>query len=364
MTPEGEIVVRATWDGARVAGVAIASTRPQVAGRILSGRTVEEAVAIVPRLFSICGQSQGVAAALACEAAAGAASDPQLRAAREGTVRAEAAQEYLWRLLIDWPQLAGGAPEPETLASARRALAGGASERAVDDVRGLVQARVLGVDGAWQALDDAASGERWLASAVAPAASMLAKLAAGRPAFGASGVPLLPSDSAAVAEAVGKSVASDTAFEAAPTWQGAPAETGALARMCAQPFVAAIVARHGRSVFARLVARVVELIGLVRPDPPARTRVAGAVSLAPGAGVGWVETARGLLVHTVEIAAGRIRRYRVVAPTEWNFHPRGALVAGLAGVEAPQEHAVRELARLAVQSLDPCVAARVEVVRA
>jgi Ni,Fe-hydrogenase I large subunit len=361
---EGELVVSARWDGARVIGVEVASTRPQVANRLLSGRTAEEAVALVPRLFSICGRSQGVAAVLACEAASAREPDAQTRAAREGVVRVEAVQEYLWRMLVDWPQLAGGAPHPDALTAARRALAGAPPERALDEVRELVKAQAIAAAGAWNALDDAASGERWLARAATPAAAMLAQLGAKHPGLGASGVALLPADGGAVARAIGPALDGDAAFELAPTWNGAPAETGALARTCAQPFVAAVVARHGRSPFARFVARVVELVGLVRPDVPAQSRVAGSVSLEPGAGIGWVETARGLLVHAVRLAAGRIERYRIVAPTEWNFHPCGALPAGLAGVRAADASELRRLVQLAVQSLDPCVAARVEVLRA
>jgi coenzyme F420-reducing hydrogenase alpha subunit len=85
------------------------------------------------------------------------------------------------------------------------------------------------------------------------------------------------------------------------------------------------------------------------------------VPIAPGAGLGWVETARGLLVHAVEVAAGTVRRYRIVAPTEWNFHPRGAFAAGLAGVAVTGEDELRRLVHLAVEALDPCVAYRVEV---
>jgi Ni,Fe-hydrogenase I large subunit len=279
-------------------------------------------------------------------------------------VRAEAVQEYLWRMLVDWPQLAGGAPEPDALAAARRALAGAPPGHALDEVRELVKARTLGLDGAWDALDDAASGEHWLARSATPATAMLAQLRAKHSGLGASRVPLLPADGGAVARAVGRALDGDAAFELEPTWNGAPAETGALARTCSQPFVAAIVGRHGRSAFARFVARVVELVGLVRPDVPARSRLAGSVCLEPSAGIGWVETARGLLVHAVRLAAGRIERYRIVAPTEWNFHPRGALPAGLAGVQSADESELRRLVHLAVQSLDPCVAARVEVAHA
>jgi Ni,Fe-hydrogenase I large subunit len=359
MTVEGELIVRAEWDGARVTGIEIASTRPHVAGRLLAGRAVADAVAMVPRLFSICGRSQGVAAALACDAAAGRTPDAAVLRERESAVRHEAAQEVLRRMLLDWPRLAGTAPDAAALADARHALAGDAS----DVLRAIVKERIVGAHNSWSAFDDADSGDRWLADAATPAASLIARLAGERPNFAASAVALLPADGEAVARAIGAALAADAEFERAPSWQGAPAETGALARMHMQPWVAALVARGGRSALARLAARVVELVALLRPDVPQHARVAGALPIAPGAGLGWVETARGLLVHAVEIAAGMVRRYRIVAPTEWNFHPRGALAAGLAGVAATGEDELRRLVHLAVESLDPCVAYRVEVSR-
>ena len=359
MTPEGELVVRAAWNGSRVTGVEVASTRPHVADRLLAGRAVTEAVAMVPRLFSICGRSQGVAAALACDAAIGQAPDAPVLRERESAVRTEAVQEVLRRMLLDWPRLAGTVPEAAALADVRRALSG-APER----TRAVVKEWIVGAPDPWTVLDDAGTGDRWLATAATPVAALITRLAGARPAFAASEVALLPADGEAVARAVGIALAANAAFERTPSWQGAPAETGALARMRAQPWVAAVVARSGRSALARFVARVVELVAQVRPDAPPRAPVAGAVPMAPGAGLGWVETARGLLVHAVEVAAGTVRRYRIVAPTEWNFHPRGALAAGLAGVAVTGEDELRRLVRLAVEALDPCVAYRVELSRA
>ena len=356
MSLEGELVVRAAWDGARVTGIDVASTRPHVAGRLLAGRTVAEAVAMVPQLFSICGRSQGVAAALACDAAAGRMPESSALREREREVRSEAAQEILRRVLLDWPRLAGTVPDAAALADARSALSG-----APDALCAVVKERIVGAPNPWTVLDDGASGDRWLAAAATPVAALIARFAGERPAFAASNIALLPADGEAVARAVGAALAADAAFERAPVWRGAPAETGALARAHAQSWVAAIVARGGRSALARLAARVADLVAHVRPDVPPSARVAGAVPIAPGAGLGWVETARGLLVHAVEIAAGTVQRYRIVAPTEWNFHPRGALAAGLAGVAAAGEDELRRLVRLAVEALDPCVAYRVEV---
>jgi Ni,Fe-hydrogenase I large subunit len=356
---EGELVVRVGWSGARVTAVDVVSSRPHVANRLLAGRPVAEALDLVPRLFSICGRSQGVAAALACEAAAGRAPDESVARGREAVVRVEAAQEVLRRVLLDWPRLAGGAPDAGALDDARRAVASNAAE----ELRAIVQARILGAGVPWTALDDADAAERWLASGATQAAALVARLAAERSGLVASEVALLPADGAVVARAVGAALAADDGFERVPVWQGAPAETGALARMRTHPWVAALVARTGRSVLARLVARLVELVALVRPEAP-HPAMAGAVAVAPGAGLGWVETARGLLVHAAEIAAGAVRRYRIVAPTEWNFHPRGALTRSVEGVAASSETELERLVRIAVESLDPCVAHRVEVARA
>jgi Ni,Fe-hydrogenase I large subunit len=78
-------------------------------------------------------------------------------------------------------------------------------------------------------------------------------------------------------------------------------------------------------------------------------------------GLAAVQTARGLLVHRVRIDRGRVVDYRIVAPTEWNFHPDGALASGLARLPGRSPRELELQARIAVQSLDPCVACRVEV---
>jgi Ni,Fe-hydrogenase I large subunit len=66
----------------------------------------------------------------------------------------------------------------------------------------------------------------------------------------------------------------------------------------------------------------------------------------------------------MEVEQGRVKRYRIVAPTEWNFHPRGPLVMGLAGTAAVDEEEARRKALWLVQALDPCVACAIEVYHA
>ena len=167
-------------------------------------------------------------------------------------------------------------------------------------------------------------------------------------------MPLLPQMTSELAVgALAQRLDGDERFAVAPDWEGHPRETGARARQQAHPLIAGLVPRAASPVIARLAARLVELGELLASAP--KERMAGAAVGADDA-IAWVETARGLLVHRVALADERIARYRIVAPTEWNFHPRGTLAAELETLRAADRAALEHRVELLVQSLDPCVA--------
>ena len=110
-------------------------------------------------------------------------------------------------------------------------------------------------------------------------------------------------------------------------------ETGALARqvVAGQPLARDLVARHGASVTARIVARMIELASVlpamerwVRDIVPGEAFCHAAALPESGQGVGLVEAARGSLGHWVSVKRGHIERYQIIAPTTWNFSPRDA----------------------------------------
>jgi hypothetical protein len=49
--------------------------------------------------------------------------------------------------------------------------------------------------------------------------------------------------------------------------------------------------------------------------------------------------------------------YKILAPTEWNFHPEGPLTRGLLGARVAEAAAppVRRAVALLATALDPCV---------
>jgi Ni,Fe-hydrogenase I large subunit len=73
------------------------------------------------------------------------------------------------------------------------------------------------------------------------------------------------------------------------------------------------------------------------------------------------EMARGLLVHAVRLEGGRIASYAIVAPTEWNFHPRGPLALELENRPVRDAAEARRALGFAAATLDPCVALETEL---
>lgn len=151
----------------------------------------------------------------------------------------------------------------------------------------------------------------------------------------------------------------------APRLAGRVVEVGALARqmVAGHPLLRDMVARHGGSVAARVVARLLEValvlpvmeqwVKQVRPGEPF---CLPALPLENGQGVGLVEAARGSLGHWLDVRDGKLFNYQIVAPTTWNFSPRdaegvpGALEQALAGLPADDV-----LVQHVVRSFDPCM---------
>jgi len=360
---EGELKVALRLHGGRIAGVDITSTRPDIAQRLLQGRRSDEAQAAVPLLFSVCARSQTAASRLACTAAAGAVPDAATLAQARAAVAEETVRETAWQALLHLPRWMGETPPPEATAAARAAHAWRWSDTDADCDGAPAAAIAHALFGcstqawlqraSWPAIADwAAAGE------TAVARYLHGLVGQGIADVDGAALPLLPPPTPGWLAAVATAAAADATYTRHPHWQGQPAETGALARLQGDPLVGSAATASASRLLARHVARLRELALLLegRLQPGL-----GALTLAPGSGIGWADNARGLLVHHVQIDGDRVRLYRIVAPTEWNFHPQGALAAALVGAPAADAPAARQLAQRLVNSLDPCVNCTTEV---
>jgi len=365
MTFEAGLDIRLSLRNGAVEAVDIASTRLVQAAGLMAGRKPEQVTGLLPSLFALCGTAQGIAAARAFEAAAGWTAPPALEAARTVLLGVETLVEHASAILRDWPALLGEEPDLTALRPLRPLIT--ASRHALFPSGGWATPGGGGLAPPPAALADllrALAALRALDSEDAVPIRLMRHLAAqGLESFGASDIPLMPVGGPSDLE---DRLAADRdgTYLARPDSQGRVYETGCLTRLAAYPTIAALRGRHGNSLAARFAARQVEIAEILRKleDLAQDLTTAPTTTFSPagtGAGIGLVEAARGLLVHRVELEEGVVRRYQILAPTEWNFHPDGPLVRGLRGAEATPDLHWR--ARVLAAALDPCVACSVEI---
>ncbi|WP_085318038.1 hypothetical protein [Derxia lacustris] len=356
----------------------IVSTRPAVARSLLRGLGVDLVPRLLGQLHALCGGAHELAARLALDAARGEAASAN--GAQRSALGLQAQREHLRRVWLDWPRLLGAESDitADTLGPLRdlwRQQAGADSAEQARLLRGWLAQHVFGVaPDHWLdriASDRAGRLRDWLDRGATGPARWLAACRDRADELACDADPALPAsvDATALAHWLGDWRDARQLPEA--QWRGGPRETGCWTRADgahaqanrARASHARAAGGHdvgappGVSAFDRILAKLEEIARLAAA--PGLLAAAGH-AVAPGIGVAWVETARGVLAHIAETdSAGRVLAYDIVSPTEWNFHPEGAAARALALLAPDATVAARDCALLAA-AFDPCVAYVVE----
>ena len=153
----------------------------------------------------------------------------------------------------------------------------------------------------------------------------------------------------------------------AVTYKQRQYEVGPLARgmISKDPLIKSLHKKYKDSIFTRIYARVHEvsiLLGYIR-------RILTQIDLSEAScsidkldtkhmsfdGVGVVEAARGSLIHKTKVTNGKIQKYDIIVPTQWNLsngveQERGIAVESMIGSNSTKE------AELVFRSFDVCSA--------
>jgi hypothetical protein len=326
----------------------------------------------------------------ALEQAASRPVEPAVSRLRRRLVDAETLREHLWRILLDWPLALGEAADMPTMArvvaefgALKTALIGlsdpmapgavapaphaAAALAAGSGLATVVAERVLGRDARdWLSTvaDLDALGD-WAVRTDTVAARLFSRLLAdGTAGLGDAPVAALPPALARDALDARLSGPEADRFVAEPSWDGQPAETSPLTRIGTLPVVRDLRARLGCGVLTRLVAQLAETARLAAGEGVGEPAADTGAALRGGIGLAQVLAARGLLVHRVRLDGERVMDYRILAPTEWNFHPAGAVARGLQDLASRAEPGrLADLANLYITAIDPCVRFSLEIDR-
>jgi len=376
MNPEGRVIV----DMRDAAAPSVRFERPGDVVRVLKGKTRDEAIRIVPMIYSICGLAQVHAASCALDAASGNRVGLRTDLARQALVGMESLREQLLRIMLDWPGFSGETPRAHDAAPVmqftsriRAALFDGdpfaadaapledtrAALEVIDQAEALLVDLVFGQDvESWLSLRGRDGLMDWAQRCNTVAGTFIGGLILAGEADLAEVVPLADIN-AVWMTGNGRFAGLDQALASLADGKTAGvAETTLYSRLRQNPLLQSM---GGNGLLVRHLARLVELAQL-----PERMRKlvagTGAASEAgheerDGVSRGWsrIEAARGTLVHAVSLRDGRIESYSILPPTLWNFHSEGVARLCLSRIGRTAPERTERLSRLVVNAVDPCV---------
>lgn len=324
-------------------------------------------------LFSLCAHAHRLCADMAVAAALGRSVPTRLNAAHD--LQQETLREHVRRIGLDWPgQLAIGLASEQVQQKAHAALqqcplfasktpdvSGGQHAEPCPGLQHWLGTHLLGMPAqVWltQWEQDPAAWLRtwseenpgWLAGLLRQARPLADRVAPAAP-F------LRVHASEAGLRVLADGLVRQPGFTRQPLWRGQCAETGPWTRLRqATPEVI-------NTPWLRLGARLAELVRLALADEAGRSGASwltmGSMATARREGLAWVEMARGLLVHHVQLDGtgddSRVASCQVLAPTEWNFHPQGAVAQALEQLPTPSTSGICRDVDLLFSAYDPCV---------
>lgn len=316
--------------------------------RLFVGRPAAVLPEMAASLYSLCGHAHRLAARLAIAAARGEPALPD--EAERRALRWHTAREQLRRLVMDWPTVMGRKQAASAAVLARcPLLRGSPHEAAYGAVADWVGSDLLGQPlRPWLAAWERDGGDwvaDWCADAPTPLAALLQRCRDTAMGWPLTLRPLRVAGDEVLLREIARQAADD-AFDDAPLAHGRCAETGPWTRH-AEP------APADTTLWWRLASRVADLARLAGPAG-GQWLDCGSLHIAPGEGLSFVETARGVLVHHVRLDGERVAGFRSVSPTDWNFHPEGMVAQALRRVREPAD------AEWLVLAFDPCVSHTIE----
>ncbi|WP_217415495.1 nickel-dependent hydrogenase large subunit [Marinobacterium ramblicola] len=327
-----------TYAQGHISAVSVELKRPVGAiCHMLAGQAPDAALAIIGALFSVCCQAHRIAGARALEQARGVRI-PEYECRRRARLLAvERLRESLLRLLQDWHY--PGATEKNAREGIRRCqrlltLLQSPSDKTPDGV----EQAIVGLRNWSQALRcTPAQEQRWLVNRVQRWRDIE---------LGPAVPGLMPELTSELVGSLGNE--QQNGFCSAPMLNGQSRHSG--------PAVAGAEATAADEVIGKALGALLAQTdqALAQLAEPGLESTPSANRGQDGVGYGWALTARGWLLHRVELDGERVGRWQILAPTDWNFHTDGIVRQRLMGVKIERNRA-EALARDLILSIDPCV---------
>ncbi|MBL1321472.1 MAG: nickel-dependent hydrogenase large subunit [Methylophaga sp.] len=382
MSIQGELTISLSHQGATLHSE-ITSSRPLHAPQLFSGKPIDQVLKTIPLLFNICAKAQAVTAVRAIESALSSPVNDHVESQREALVAIESLREQSLQVMMDWPSRIGEPLNTEMLSDIvqslnklmhtfepKQLLSHGANIEAPisleqsalwEHCATQLSVVIFGEEiSCWQQ-GEQAEIEHWATQKQTQAARFIAWLMAQDWKYaGHSKIALLPEISDY--ELMTKISTEQQRFIAQPDWQSSCYEASWFNHQSEHSVIKKLTKEKGNGIYTRMLARLTEIADLMTKLNNffiLKKRLAPPVCKVKG--LANTDAARGRLTHYVSLDGDCIDTFYILAPTEWNFHPRGVAANSLNNLSYNDLNTLKIQADLLIHAIDPCVGYQLQI---
>ncbi|CAB5507562.1 hypothetical protein [uncultured Gammaproteobacteria bacterium] len=160
----------------------------------------------------------------------------------------------------------------------------------------------------------------------------------------------------------------DDGFIGQPTYKNICYETTPYSRQKKHPLIQKLSAKYGNGVLSRYASQLLEIFELLKGVKHNYVNLYSEdihydinTSTVVNTAVVEVEAARGKLMHSLTIQGEEIKSYRILSPTQWNFHPQGVLKQMIQSLDFQNKQDLVNKITLLTNAIDPCVGYTIEI---
>lgn len=340
-----ELHIESQANGFSINNIAIELNRPIIAEKMLVNQKTQTALERISHMMTVCQHAQLVATKIALK-------KPITPSDIQGIVY-ENIEQLLWRLLIDLPKVCHLDVDLSHFIALRQAIKQASEIKIIQRLANSVFNQVCQSNAQEFSEFDVEQFNQWLATSGSLMAQCLVQVKKHFPSQEKANSINVLEPTTEQLSTLATLLASNKQYSQTPTIANKAAETGCYAKSVHSPLFESFITL---GTVGRYAARLIELAKLI-------SELAQQIESAQLVGeiendqyqLAWVQTARGLLVHKVQMQSELIKHYDILAPTEWNFHPEGALKSMLVGKSFSTETEAINAAKLMVIILDPCI---------
>ncbi|SFV58821.1 Hydrogenase maturation factor HoxV/HupK [hydrothermal vent metagenome] len=156
-------------------------------------------------------------------------------------------------------------------------------------------------------------------------------------------------------------------FISQPSYKDSCYETTPYARQSNHPLIQQLFDKYGSGVFTRASAQLLEIFELLKRIKTNYTQIHNEDiyykinTSANATAMVNIDAARGKLIHRLSIQGEKIKTYRILSPTQWNFHPQGVLKQMIKLIYFKDKQDLNDKIKLLVNAIDPCVGYVIEI---